>query len=146
MRYKDEYRKMKEDCHDDYCLMMEMKVLPIWHLYAGEQVIVDRIFYNVTYVSPGRGKTRVKLVVHGTEFYYFLVSSTRCHFRGSVKHVESKLLFTSDVKEFFKYLHRFEDDLRFRLETAYYHLSDNMTEECREIVREVLNRVWLLST
>jgi hypothetical protein len=145
MRHKDEYHKVKTYSHDGYTVFLEVKVRPDWHPRGDKRVLIDHVYYKVVYKSREQGKrmrrVKIELITRGVFFFDFHLSARNCDFYADVEDEWSRLLYLDNAKAFFKYLGKFEDDLRYRLEIVYAHLGDKMPERCKEALREVMNKI-----
>jgi hypothetical protein len=124
-----------------------LEVITVPKLYKGtrEIVVLDELYYKVVYAPHGKGKVKVMINVYGEDFYFLYIKGRGCRFYDAVEGDESPYvhnhLFTIGVKEFLQYLENFDVDLRFRLAFLSYRFKDRMSEECQEMITEVVNRI-----
>ncbi len=141
MRYKSEYIKRKKING----LFLEMRVEPDWGSDYGQIVPLESIHYKVVYYSNQYGKIKIELDFYNTDNFDFWVTSKGtskgCRFYRISNYEGGEGIYSENLREFWRYLRNFEYDLQARLNDTYTYYRDEMSQECKGIIKEVLDKL-----
>jgi hypothetical protein len=137
MRYKSQYTKRKKING----LFLEAVIEPNWADDYGKIVPIENIEYKIVCHSGQYGKAKIGLNVYDTDNFDFWISSKGCRFYRRSRYEFGEGIYSENIREFWRYLRNFEYDLQQRLNDAYIQYKDEMSEECKGIIKEVLDKL-----
>ncbi len=137
MLYKSEYtRRKKMDS-----IFLEITVRPDWANDFGKIIPIEYIRYKIIAKTEKYGKIKVVLYIYDTDNYQMWIISKYCrkYIENTWEHGEG--IYSPSLREFFRFLRNFENDLQMRLNDIYISYKDEMDQNCRKLVEEILEKL-----
>jgi len=130
---KDYYRKRK--IIGD--LFLELNLELNLGIDLGQEIAISVLSYKFI----KNKKNRVILELYDTVNHIFAVRSSNCRFYREYTEGEDEGLVVPNVRELWGFLRHYEYDAKLRLADMYTVYKDKMSQECRQIVEEILNTI-----